>query len=527
VQLGGRHTIYLPKAITWHNNFVEECAILSLLNIRKNAMDQQFTRKITASTEEITTIRRILLSATEGKATNLYESRDIECDGRWIVGIDSDKVEHLTVIVATTISRLWENWQILPLNQSASAPLINPPKPRRKSNKTAVSGFDNDDDDTSIQSMHSKAWSSVAMIESGSVPKSSTNRSKPKIHFVFDPESTEEFPPLPSSSTTATSPRNDTFSVGSISTVTKSDLEAFQTKLSQDLADNLKACQSLTSSVTADSTQTTALAEIRAERHAMQQENQAARNQQNEQMAIFMPQFQQMLGLFMSHRDSQFQQPQQPQPQHPHPYQQHLAQQHHLAQQQQPQSHHSPQKSQQLFPGSPQHLFTGTPPPHPQQHAHYSPEHQQGPNPRTYKRTPGPGGYFALSNPSAPPPPPPPRERPSTLPPDTTWDPYQGRIVPLNGSAAYSPPPQQPPLQERQPEEHIEFDYRQQGHTQTTDQHMPECQQKSAPGGSEPTDMTPPKKKSAGTNATAKYYANAPPGATSEHSSSESTGGVQ
>jgi hypothetical protein len=61
VQLGGRHTIHLPKAITWHNNFVEECAILSLLNIPKNAMDQQSTRKITASTEEITTIRRVLL----------------------------------------------------------------------------------------------------------------------------------------------------------------------------------------------------------------------------------------------------------------------------------------------------------------------------------------------------------------------------------------------------------------------------------------------------------------------------------
>jgi hypothetical protein len=67
VQLGGRHTIHLPKAITWHNNFMEECAILSLPNVPKNATDQQFTRKITASTEEITTIRRILLSATEGK----------------------------------------------------------------------------------------------------------------------------------------------------------------------------------------------------------------------------------------------------------------------------------------------------------------------------------------------------------------------------------------------------------------------------------------------------------------------------
>jgi hypothetical protein len=85
----------------------------------------------------------------------------------------------------------------------------------------------------------------------------------------------------------------------------------------------------------------------------------------------------------------------------------------------------------------------------------------------------------------------------------------EGRIVPLNCSAACSPPPQQPPPQERQPEEQIEFDHRPQGHTQTTDQHMAEHQQKSAPGDSGPTDMTPPKKKSADTNATVEHHANA------------------
>jgi hypothetical protein len=61
---------------------------------------------------------------------------------------------------------------------------------------------------------------------------------------------------------------------------------------------------------------------------------------------------------------------------------------------------------------------------------------------------------------------------------------------------------------------------------QDPDQPMPEQQQKSAPGGSGKTDMTPPKKKTAGSNATTEYYANAPPGATFEHSPSQSAGGV-
>ena len=181
VQLGGRHNTYLPKAITWHNNFVDECSIISLLNVSKSAMDQPFQRKVTASKEETTTIRRILLSATEGKATNLYESRDIDSAGRWIIGIDSDKVEHLTVIVATIISKLFENGQIAAENQLSEAPSI--PKERstkRKSNESGVSGFD--DDDTSIQSLQSKAWSTVAMGDSGSVPKAST-RGRQKNSF--------------------------------------------------------------------------------------------------------------------------------------------------------------------------------------------------------------------------------------------------------------------------------------------------------------------------------------------------------
>ena len=75
VQLGGHHNTYLLETITWHNNFVAECSIVGLLNVFKSAMDQPFQHKKTASTEETTTIRRILLSVTEGKATNRYESR--------------------------------------------------------------------------------------------------------------------------------------------------------------------------------------------------------------------------------------------------------------------------------------------------------------------------------------------------------------------------------------------------------------------------------------------------------------------
>ena len=524
VQLGGRHSAYLPKAITWHNKFVEDGAILNLKNISKNAMDQCFTRKTTASTEETTTIRRILLSSKEGKATNIYESRDV-ADGRWIIGIDSDKVENLVVLVATVISKLYENGQILHSNHSAEAPFIDRPKPRRKSNESEVSGFD--DDDTSIQSMHSKSWSSVAMTDTGSVPKYSTNKSKPRIQFVYDPESTEEFPALPTNATTANSPRNDNSSVGSSSSITKSEFDTFQTKLHKDLAEHLKACQSTASSMTGDSTVSQAIEEMRAERLAMRQANEESLKQQHNQMAMFMQQFQQMMGLFMS-RDNQNQQ-QQNQYQSPNRHQYHHQQnQHHNQQQQQQyqqqqqqyhanqqlaqqphhqqqlqQQPHSPQQSQPTASPSRQ-LFSQTPP---QQQLECHPEQHQRPDNRTFKRPQGPGGYLDPNNPSALQHPP--HQRPATMPPD--------------GAGIFYPQQQQ---QYRNPEEQIVFDYQGTPHRiQIPDEQMLEQPLKSAPGGAGKTDMSPLKKK--GTNATTEYYADAPPRATPENSPSESAGGVQ
>ena len=78
------------------------------------------------------------------------------------------------------------------------------------------------------------------MGNSGSIPEASTTRGRQKIHFVYGPESTEEFPALPTSTTA--SPHNDTSSVSSTSTVTKSEFEAFQNKFSKEMADDLKAC---------------------------------------------------------------------------------------------------------------------------------------------------------------------------------------------------------------------------------------------------------------------------------------------
>jgi hypothetical protein len=70
------------------------------------------------------------------------------------------------------------------------------------------------------------------------------------------------------------------------------------------MADNLKACQSMASSVT-DSNQSTAIEEeICAEHLAMAQENLAARQQQNEQTQQFMSMFMQfqhmMSNLFLA-----------------------------------------------------------------------------------------------------------------------------------------------------------------------------------------------------------------------------------
>ena len=86
---------------------------------------------MTTSAEETTTICRTLLSAKEGKATNLCESRDVDSAGRWIVGIDSDKAEHLTVTVAGVVSKLCKNGQIAAENQLADTPSVPNERPKR------------------------------------------------------------------------------------------------------------------------------------------------------------------------------------------------------------------------------------------------------------------------------------------------------------------------------------------------------------------------------------------------------------
>jgi hypothetical protein len=83
------------------------------------------------------------------------------------------------------------------------------------------------------------------------------------IKFIFDPSSTD-FPPLPQDAPT---PSTDVASVGSFSTVTKTDLETLQSKLSRDMANNLKECRSLASTMTDDNSKAL-IAEIRAEREA-------------------------------------------------------------------------------------------------------------------------------------------------------------------------------------------------------------------------------------------------------------------
>jgi hypothetical protein len=275
-------------------------------------------------------------------------------------------------------------------------------------------------------------------------------------------------------------------------------------------------------------------------------------------MTMFMQQFQQMMNYFLTSRENQqhqqqpYQQSQQqsqqspyhqPQPysqQHQYQHQsqqlsQQLSQQHSQqpSQQQSQQSQQlTQQQSQQLSQQSPQRsqqLFTSTPSQQQEeQYQHYSPDHQQRNDFRTYQRPSGPGGYYSLSNSSMPPQQLP--QRPAIMPPDTVWDPYQGRIVPANGDAASvsQQPPQ--PTSARQPEEQIEFDYRTQGQTQMSqlsDQPMSAHQQKSEPGGSGPTDMTPAKKKPFSKSSSAAYFAAAPTGATLENSPSESAGGVE
>jgi hypothetical protein len=506
VQLGGRHSTYLPKAITWHNNFVENCDILSLFHISKSAMDQQFSRKTTATKEETTTIRRIILSATEGKAVNLYESRDIESDGRWIVGIDKDKVEHFTVIVATTISKLYENGQISKVHHYDAAPSIAQSRPRRKSNESGVSGFD--DDDTSIQSMHSKAWSTVAMNESGSVPRASTNRGKPKIHFVFDPESTEEFPPLPTTHATTHRTENSSVDSTSASTITKVEFDAFETKFTKAMADNLKACQtSMASTLTGDGTQQSAIDEMRAERLAMSEENRAARQQQNEQtqqiMSMFM-QFQQMMTSLMPSGPSQ---PFQPGPMPPFD----PIQQRHQQQQQQ-QTHQQAFQQQQSQDNDDEK----------EQYQHFQPQNR--PPSKIYKRP------FDL-HPQQPQQQR--QERPQELPPGYGWDPYNQRTYAIGNQRPPQLPQHQHPTLMQQQYQQQEFDYLPPGYSQQQlfHDHHQQLGDKAPPGSVGPTHATPERKrnKPLGFNATKSSNAAAAADANefNEHSTSEGAGGVQ
>jgi hypothetical protein len=77
--------------------------------------------------------------------SSLYLIYDIASAGPWIVGIDSDNVQQITVIVATTISKLFENEQILPTNiQFDEAPTIQRPQTStqcRKSNESAFASL--------------------------------------------------------------------------------------------------------------------------------------------------------------------------------------------------------------------------------------------------------------------------------------------------------------------------------------------------------------------------------------------------
>jgi hypothetical protein len=137
--------------------------------------------------------------------------------------------------------------QILHANylDDQQAPIIDSHRPTHRNSGTSAMS----NDDNSIQSMHSKAWSELMDDGTGSIPTMPT--SSKKLQFIFDPGSSE-FPPLPNNSNPRTSQRQDAASVGSTSTVTKTEFEQFQTKLSNDLAANLKECRSLASSMTGD-----------------------------------------------------------------------------------------------------------------------------------------------------------------------------------------------------------------------------------------------------------------------------------
>jgi hypothetical protein len=521
---------HLPAAITWNNNFIDGSSILNLTNVSRASMDYPFERKATASTTETTTIRKILL--TEGKAFTITESVDI-ADGRWIVGIPSEKVDLFTQLIAGSIAKYYENGQIptstfLFLDQPS--PSIEDKRPnRRHSGTSAIST-----DDFSILSMHSKAWGTTTEESSGSAStKLATTKT---IKFIFDPSSTD-FPPLPQG---APSPPIDVASIGSFSTVTKTDLETLHSKLSKDMAANLKECRSLASTMT-DDTSKSLIAEIRAEREAAAQIRAAAEKTAQEIRAqsdarlesilqmnhTMMQHMQAVMSTLMpqmnpnflppghSHDPRHAQQPHQSQQPPPQSQQQPP---HHQPQQQQPQQHHLPQHS----PQRPQQLDNQLYPRHdqaPPQHQHYTPEHQPRPDFRTFKRPQGSGGYFDLHR--APPQQWKP-ERPLQLPPNTHWNSYTNLIVHPNGQPLDPSQQPQPPAPHRYSEEQIDFDYDAPGHTQ-----MDDPARKSEPGGAGQTNMTPAKKKSSGTNATTEYYSSAPSEPNLEHSTSETAGGVQ
>jgi hypothetical protein len=369
IEIGGKFAATaFPKAVTWHNNVVESSTMLALRNVTKDAMDHKFLYKTPTSIEETTTIRQLSLSQKVGKAVILLESRDIDSEGRWIVSVASANAEHLKVIVATVTSKLYENGQIPAANHMEEAPTIDKQMRRRRSNKSAVSA--SDDDDMSIQSVHAKAWSDVAMSDNGSAPKPSTDRGPSQRHFSFNPAcQDEQFPPLPPSVNAKPSTENS--SIGSVTTVTKSDLELFQSKIAKDMETSLKQHQQIMTSSVTNATQSSAIDELRAEQLAMSiknkaireakrglamnVENEAIRDEQNQQqsqmMTMFMSQMQHMISSFMNSQGPSAFNPSQQQQQFEHQRQQNLAQQQHQQHQQQlaQQRQHSPQKSQDLF----------------------------------------------------------------------------------------------------------------------------------------------------------------------------------
>ena len=530
-QLGTRNAEHLPRAITWNNNFLDGSSVLTLVNISRAAMDHPFDRKITVSNTESTTIRRLLLS--DGKATNITESRDISL-GRWIVAIDKDKVETLTHLVAGTISKLYENGLIPPdchFDDQQPPKIDNQRMPRRSSLDSALSN-----DEKSVQSMMSNAWGELPSDDTGSISKKIAGSQTKKIQFIFDPSTTSEFPPLPTERTPSQRPDTSS-SVGSTNSITKQELDQFQTKLNKDLAAHLQQCRSTASSVTEDSSRSF-FEELKAERIEADQRNAAAQAQSDrrfEQMMqanqSMMASMQQMIqGLLpmqfngpppnfdphlahqqqlqqQQHHMQQMQQQHQQQQQQMHqqqqqpppPPQQHQASQQASQHVQPPPAPHQPQPAQQPAISSPARDDT-------QQHQHFNP--QQRPPPKTFTR---PGNLFDLQRQSHAPPPPP--IRPPNIPPGTIWwDPYNKCL--RYQQPQHHPnqqPPQPPPLLPHQlryfQEEEIQFDYG----SQYSQRHQDEP--KSTPGGTGPTYETPDKKrgkKPAGSNATQEFYANQP-----------------